>query len=123
MKLSRIILAILLTVPCLAADDEKVFRGDLETVWDACLRVGNSEFTLIHSEKQKGLFTFQTGVSLTSFGFTVGGRLESVPPDKTRVTLHPQKRGQQLFAWGAGGRIMSKFLKAVEKDLAKKVPK
>jgi hypothetical protein len=119
MKMFAVIFFVLFCVEAEAADKEHTFKADVDAVWNACLKVANSEFTLQASDKENHLFSFRSGVSLTSWGFTIGGTVKPGSDNSTTVVLHPQKAGQQVFAWGAGGRIADKFFKAVETELKK----
>jgi hypothetical protein len=95
---------------------EQVFPFPQQAVWQACIKAASQEFTLDYSDKESGILSFSTGISLTSNGFKNSVALKELPSGGVKVTLNTQKKGQ-VFAWGAGGRIAEKYFKAVEKIL------
>ncbi|HWX39596.1 MAG TPA: hypothetical protein VN345_00475 [Blastocatellia bacterium] len=96
---------------------ERVYNAGFDVVWPACVRAANENFVLEHTEKESGVLSFHTGMSLTSNGFFVGVSVIKLDETHTKVVLNPQKK-RQLVAWGAGGRIADKYFKGVEKNLA-----
>ena len=108
-------------VPCLVMaqekkDRERIYTEDFDRVWTACVQAANENFAIEHSEKESGILNFHSGKSLTSNGFRVGVTVIKMEDERIKVVINPQKK-DQLFAWGAGGRIADKYFKAVDKLL------
>jgi hypothetical protein len=112
-----VVLMLVLAGSLFAANDkEQVYNAPFDKVWAATVKAANEKFTLIHSEKESGVLSFETGTSTTSYGFTVGVSVTKLADDKTKVTVNAQKKRAQV-AWGAGDRIAKKFFDAVEENL------
>jgi hypothetical protein len=61
----------LLTGQLFGADKgkEQVFQHSKEDVWNACVKAASQQFTLDYSDKESGVLSFSSGISLTSNGF------------------------------------------------------
>lgn len=117
MKTITVLCLLVLAIPALAKDDDKsrTFNAPYEQVWEACIASAGENFVIEHSEKDSGMLTFRTGISVTSAGFTVGVVLKREDDKRVSVRLNPQAKG--LGNWGAGGRIAKKFFKGVDQFL------
>jgi hypothetical protein len=106
----------------LAGDDkEKGFAAPPEKVFAAAAAVVRKHYTVVEINDKEKVITFWTGYSLTSSGFQVTATFEG-KDGSTVVRLRPAKR-QQLFAWGAGGRVAKKFFEQVREQLAAEAKK
>lgn len=112
-----LILSLSVAVQASGAQKERTFDGTYDTVWNACVRAANQEFTLEHSEKESGVLSFRTGASLTSWGFRVGITVTEIDENRVRIAVNPQKTTFQ-FAWGAGDRITNKYFAAIYRVLS-----
>ena len=80
--------------------------------------LNEENFAVETADKENGLLTFQTGISMTSNGFRVGVSLVKLDDGRIKVKTNTQKK-MQLVAWGAGGRIAEKFFKSVDTAIEK----
>jgi hypothetical protein len=94
----------------------RVYNGALDVVWKAAIRAASENFSVAHSDKESGTFEFHTGISMTSNGFRCSVTVTEMEDKRVRVRVNPQKKAQ-LFAWGAGGRIIDKFFKALDRNM------
>ena len=99
-------------------DKEHIYNASYEAVWAACVASAKENFAVETADKENGLITFQTGISMASNGFRVGVSLLKLDDGRVKVKANTQKK-MQLVAWGAGGRIADKFFKSVDAAIEK----
>ena len=98
-------------------DKERIYKVDYETMWKACMKAAAEDNVIDHQDKEAGIISFKTGMSMSSWGFRVSVNLSKVDDYKTRVKIVTQKTNSQLVAWGAGGRTAEKYFKGVDAQL------
>jgi len=100
-------------------DKERIYNRTFEEMWKACMKAASEENVVEFSDKETGILTYKSGMSMASWGFRISVSLTKVEENRTRVKLTTQKTRGQLVAWGAGGRTVNKFFDGVDKLLAK----
>jgi len=101
-------------------DFTRVFDAPVERVYKVAVQVAASRWHLQYSDKEAGTLSFCTGRNMRVWaGFDVSVVCLDAGGGRTRVTLHPQKRGEQtqLFAWKEGNRISRNFFDALRNAL------
>ena len=130
--LSAVIVLIVLLVLCQPAyekerdpteqdDFTRTFEQPIERVYLAAVQVAASHWHLQYSDKETRTLSFSTGRNMRVWeGFDMSVVCLDLGNGRTKVTLHPQKRGEQtqMFAWKEGNRISRDFLSALNKSLA-----
>jgi hypothetical protein len=97
-------------------DKERIYKVPIETMWTACMKTAAEDNVIDYSNEKEGIITFKTGTSMASWGFRISLTLSKLD-GRTRIKLTTQKTRGQLVAWGAGGRTVDKFFKALDKRL------
>src|SRR5947209_7049745 len=96
--------------PLISAQENKddfgrVFEQPVEKVYVMAVQVAASNWHLQYSDKETRTLSFSTGRNMRVWqGFDMSVVCLDVGNGRTKVTLHPQKRGEQkqLFAWKEG---------------------
>jgi hypothetical protein len=99
-------------------DKERIYNLPLDKLWAAALKTAAEDNVVEFTDKETGIFTYKSGVSAASWGFKISVSLTKIDDTKTRIKLTTQKTRGQLVAWGAGGRTVEKYFKALDKMLA-----
>ncbi len=116
-KITFTTLAIVAVASGLAAKDiVRTYPQDIDTVYQAAVRVAKAHYTISNSDPKDHLLTFHTGMGLFTYGMEISLGLETIK-NGTQVTARPAKRGTQLFAWGKGAGIAKKFFVQLEQEL------
>ena len=112
------LLALLLSSAALmfAAPKQHVYNAPFDKVWMACVQTASEKFTVTFSDKASGVMSFKQGVTLTSYGLSVGVTVVATDDEHTTVTLNPQKEKLQV---NGGGSLMQQFFDLVDKRLKK----
>lgn len=120
--MTMILLALFASIPLLAKPKEKNFKQPAAEVFKAALAVAREHHVVTYVDEKQEMFTFETGASMTSFGFVCNA---SVEPEKkgAKLVLNVQKKKAGAlgisFQWGAGDRLAKKFFGEVADELAK----
>jgi hypothetical protein len=110
----------LLTSTAIAhAGKTATYEGTIDEVFDAAVKVAQSNWSVTYADRKTGTFSFNTGTSLTSNGMECSAILEEVPGTRVRVTLKTQKKNGQVIAWGVGDRIASKLFNGIGDEIGK----
>jgi hypothetical protein len=100
-------------------DKERIYNVTFEEMGKVCMKAASEENVVEFSDRETGILTYKSGMSMASWGFRISVSLTKVEDNRTRVKLTTQKTRGQLVAWGAGGRTVNKFFDGVDKLLLK----
>jgi hypothetical protein len=98
-------------------DKERVYKVEFDNLWKASVESAKEHFALDSVNKEEGFFTFNSGQTKASWGFSVNVSLSKGDEGGTRIKLNVQKRGFQIVRWGAEGKMIKKFFESVDKFL------
>jgi hypothetical protein len=101
-------------------DRERVYQADFDTLWKACIQAANETYVVEHSDKESGIFSFDTGKQTRAKRYRIGVTIKTEEGKGTKVTLRLQViQGPSL--WGGGkDKTVAKFWDAVAEKLKKK---
>src|SRR5579864_1771274 len=124
MKTKSILLIVLfvlmLPISAFAKPKEKKYNNSAHDVFEAALKTAREQHVVTYVDEKNLMFTFETGTSLTSYGFVANATIQPAGDNKCTLIINVQKKnaGQNMsFAWGAGDRMADKFFKQVTEEL------
>jgi len=130
MKNAILLLTVVLIAVPVFAQKEQRFDFTPTKVFNAAVDVARQNYTVESVSDAEKILAFHTGHSLTSNGMYVSVTFDGAPAScekensckKTDVRVRVTKANNQLFAWGAGGRIAKKFFGQLKHQLDSEKP-
>ena|SRR5579863_790910 len=124
MKLAAIAVLLFTLGSSASAQDKKNYEQSAKQVFAAALSVAKANYAIESVDDKNEIINIHTGHSFTSNGFYVTVAVDATPLGctdncKGSVVNIRGTKAQQLFAWGAGGRIAKKIFKQIDDALAK----
>jgi len=111
------LIVIAVCLPAAAKPKKKLFDNAAADLFTAALRTARERHVVTYVDSKMMMFTFETGRSVFSKGFIANASIE--PQSETSATLIinvQTKDGETAF--GAGDRMVDKFLDQVKEELA-----
>jgi hypothetical protein len=118
MKRVIVCFLLLLSTAAVAATKTYTFEGSMEEVFDAAVKVAQTDWSVTFADRKTAMISFNTGMSLTSNGMECSAQLEPLEGGKVRISMKTQKKAQ-MYAWGVGDRIADKWFKGIDAEMVK----
>ncbi|MHB8638782.1 MAG: PEGA domain-containing protein, partial [Candidatus Acidiferrales bacterium] len=118
-----VFLVVMLPVSAFAKPKEKKYNNSAHDVFEAALKTARERHVVTYVDEKNLMFTFETGTSLTSYGFVANATIQPSGDNECTLIINVQKKnaGQNMsFAWGAGDRMADKFFTQVTEELGRK---
>jgi hypothetical protein len=106
-----------------AKPKEKIYKNTPTEVFQAALRTAREKHVVTFVDQKNLMMTFETGVSMMSYGFVANASVEQLPDETSKLIINVQHKntGQnQSFSFNAGDRMADKFFVQVDEELARK---
>lgn len=117
-----LVLVLIASLPAIAKPKVKKYNNSPRDVFEAALRTARERHVVTFVDEKNLMFTFETGMSMVSYGFIANASVEADGTDKCKLIINVQDKstakGPQ-FSWGAGGRMADKFFEQVTQELAR----
>ncbi len=102
-KITFTTLAIVSVASGLAAKDMvRTYPQDIDTVYQAAVRVAKAHYTISNADPKDHLLTFHTGMGFFTYGMEISLGLDTVK-DGTQVNCSPRQARNSNFCLGKGG--------------------
>ena len=122
MKKFLLVLAccLLAVTPLLAKPKKKSFNNTPREVFDAALRTARERHVVSYVDEKNLMMTFQTGVTMLSYGFVANASVESEGDNKATLVINVQHKTIHAgLSFNAGDRMVDKFYEQVQEELAR----
>jgi len=106
-------------LPAFGKPKRKTYNNSAEQVFDAALRTARERHVVTYVDDKHSMFTFETGKSLTSYGFIANASVEAESDSKATLIINVQQKDKKGFSLNAGDRMADKFYEQVEEELAR----
>lgn len=111
-----ILLAAIFPLTLYAKPKKKTYNNSSEQLFAAALRTARERHVVTFVDSKQLMFTFQTGMSVWSYGFIANASIE--PEGEERATLIINVQNKKGLSMGAGDRMADKFFDQVTETLA-----
>lgn len=120
--LISLMLLFIFQVAAFAKPKRKDFNNSPKQVFDAALRTARERQVVTYVDEPHLMFTFETGVSMMSYGFVANASVEPASGGKSTLIINVQHKntGRNAgFSFNAGDRMADKFYEQVTEELAR----
>jgi PEGA domain len=116
---------ILLVIPTasFAKPKKKTFNNSPQEVFQAALKTARERHVVTNVDEKNLMMTFETGVSMVSYGFIANASVEPEGDGKSTLTINVQHKNNgknASFSFNAGDRMADKFYEQVTQELTNK---
>jgi hypothetical protein len=117
--LGVLLIAAASAAPVSAAGKEVVFSAPRDKVFAIALEAIASEWRLDNSDKETGVISFRSGMSMASWKGQDLSLLIVETEGGTKVMANSERRGKQAITWGEGGKLQKKAIRLIGERLLK----
>jgi hypothetical protein len=122
-SIGLLILCLVLPSTVLAKPKQKPYNNAAQDVFQAALRTARERHVVTFVDEKNLMLTFETGVSMLSYGFVANASVESTGESASTLIINVQKKNagkDASFSFNAGDRMADDFFKQVTEELARK---
>lgn len=99
----------------MAASISAIFEHTPEKTYKACLSgIATLGYRISNSQKDCGIISFETGVSLWSLGQKLTCTIIELSNNQTEVIISAIPKGIQIYDWGESKTISKKVLRQID---------
>jgi len=118
-----LVTGIFLSASVFAGTKSQTFDVPADVLYESAVHTAAQTYKLVSSDSSHEAFSFRTGASASSWGLEVAASVNALSEISSRLVLDIQNSDpNQVFSWGAGGRMADKFFKEVTSVLASWCP-
>jgi hypothetical protein len=105
--------------PAICGGKDTVFSAPRDKVYAAALETVASEWRVEQADKESGVISFRSGMSMKSWKGQDLSLLVTDAEGGTKIIVNAEKRGGQIGTWGEGGKLAKKALRLIGERLHK----